>query len=284
MSGKSIIILLYIANKITVYIRSKNKHDNISRRIMKKNIVLLYICLCLSSTLFADQSMQQNAANPNTISFQVILNNDNKPNNSIAIATIQETKTFSQQVTKLWNIHSPLPTEWQNKTTSFLKANKYKTMLFIVASVYAVLCYEVIKGYMYLNKENLWSSWRSTISFEELLAISQQQLSQELLRDIQLRYTNAQNINDFISPLATFLNDIEKETHYINYYNKLNTWLIRLHLSTIIPVSKKHFDGSKERLQRLAYLKNVFLSWATEYKIVTYQPKISGYIDKKATS
>ncbi len=133
--------------------------------------------------------------------------------------------------------------------------------------LYLFLLYEVIKANACLSSQYSWSLWKHEVPLDELLGISAQQLSSELLLEIQRRYTSAQAPADFVSSLVAFLKDIDQEIAAVKYYSNLVIWLKKLRVSILFPIRHKLFATAPERLRRLYYIRNVFLSWAAQYKM-----------------
>lgn len=157
--------------------------------------------------------------------------------------------------------------EGKDKTNAWISAHKLQTAGITALTLYGTLCYCMINANSYLNNPTLWSSWKFTMPMTELLEIPQKELSHELLLEIQRRYTPQNNPTDFIVPLATFIEEINKEIAMINHYGTIFSWLKKCHLTAILPVSKANLDSINDRLERATYYKNVFLSWAVEYKL-----------------
>lgn len=157
--------------------------------------------------------------------------------------------------------------EWQAQTSNFL----YKKRYFIAASLlfggYVLACNYFVQANKYLEQPDIWSSWRPETPLDALLAIPQQELAKELILEIQRRYSNAQNPTDFISPLIAFIKAIDSEILIIKQYAEVYQWITKFHLQSALPINQKLFDQLVENNRKLIYLKNVFLSWAAEYKI-----------------
>lgn len=148
-----------------------------------------------------------------------------------------------------------------------IKKYKYKISFSTLFSLYAITCFLVIRGNQYLDAEHTWAAFKAELSFTDLIQIPHQELAQELLKEIQRRYTKAQNLTDFITPLIAFMNDIDKEIKKTKNYIWLYTWLQRLRIAPILPFNIKRYSQAPIKLQRLLHLKNIFLTWAAEFKI-----------------
>jgi hypothetical protein len=136
-----------------------------------------------------------------------------------------------------------------------------------IAALYAWLCYETLSGASYLGKSILWSSWKRETVLSALQAMPQEDITRELLMDIQKRYTSIEKPTEFMLPLIHFLYDIDIELKMLTRYHHLGTWISKTKASYIIPFDVYRFNTAQERLARLAFIKNLFLSWAANYKI-----------------
>jgi|GEM_PF-5532371 len=154
----------------------------------------------------------------------------------------------------------------QSQTQNFLTTYKWRLIGMSAAAAYAFLCYYLYMGNFYLSNMQLWSSWRQEIPLEQILAIPQQQHAQELIHEIRLRYTTADNLSNAIQPLALFMNAVTQEEELLLWYQKVFSWLAYIRLTKITPMSTSKFEKISERLARLAYYKNLFQSWVTTYQ------------------
>lgn len=150
---------------------------------------------------------------------------------------------------------------------SFLDAYQWHLLIGSSLAGYALLCYCIVRGNYYLDQQNLWSSWRSELPLEQLLAIPQEQLGQELVAEIQRKYNTDGIITDVVLPFSRFLKDIEEEEAEIKWYQELYSWLTFLHVQQIVPANAVRYGKIKQRLQRVAYYKNIFKTWSANYKM-----------------
>lgn len=146
--------------------------------------------------------------------------------------------------------------------------NKWKTSFCTFVGVYTYYnCY-----LLYLKKElsdaRWWSAWNKSMSLEELFACQQNHLGTLMVREAQRRYTSLENPGDFISPLATCMQTIEEEKRKLEYYKAVCSWIKTLHVARIMWHDEDFAEWCTERLQRLAYLKSVFINWLTDYKFM----------------
>jgi len=137
----------------------------------------------------------------------------------------------------------------------------------IAVAIYLLLIYEVLKGNSCFSSRDSWAMWKYEIPLDELLAMPAHVLSHDLLLEIQRRYTSVDAPADFVSSLVAFMKDIDKEVAEVKYYSNLVIWLKKLRISILFPIRHKLFAMAPERLSRLSYVRNVFLTWAAQYKM-----------------
>lgn len=154
-----------------------------------------------------------------------------------------------------------------NLFASSLYDYRYALIGSTIAGLYFFLFYEVIKGNNYLERQDSWATWKQNILLSQLLEIPQEDLSNELILEIQRRYTNIEKPTDFISSLITFMRDIEKEIELVKYFINLEARLRTLRIAKLFPINSRRFSRATDRLNRLTYIKNTFLTWAAHYKM-----------------
>lgn len=210
-------------------------------------------------------------------------------NFTVHLSNVQEARATNNSITSIpqkthFNADSPLlnklaqiwidpatntslTTRLGNQTGSFLWNHKWYLLGSTLLGGYLYLCYTIASGNSYLAQKDLWSSWRQDLSLEELLALPQSQFSKELLQEIQRRYTDPTAVTDLLRPLNTFLVTVEKEEELLRWYDYIYSWTQYTHVNKIILSSTNQFSKITQRLQRLAYLKNVFHAWAAQYQL-----------------
>lgn len=211
-----------------------------------------------------------------TFNFNVIVENrqEARADNSTKVATAQIAKRSESSpiLDKLAELRPDLiipqsiKDQLSGKTNFFDRYKWHLTGSALLAS-YALVCYIIIRGNSYLGKNELWSSWHQELTLEQILAIPQQQFSQELIREIQRRYNEPASLTDIIQPLTKFMKAIENEEEQIRWYQNAYSWITYLYLDRIAPFSKQRFNSTMQRLQRITYFKNVFQSWAAQYQM-----------------
>ena len=209
------------------------------------------------------------------LSFNVSNRQDARSNNSTNVTmqqtakqpvTSDESPLFTK-VSELWQENIKIQKQLQEKSAAFISSNKWYVLSAGLVCTYGLLAYFMVSGNSYLGDSALWSSWRQELPLDQLLAIPQQKFAQELIREIQRRYTDASSLTDIAKPLGIFMNKIDQEEEQIKWYQSVYSWLSYGRLPKLVPVTQQRFSKIPERLQRIAYYKNVFKSWAADYQL-----------------
>lgn len=195
--------------------------------------------------------MTQNASNSTDVK-----TNSQSQSNAQAQAVAQAKVKASQT---MWNTYESMQTFWDT--------NKLYLGVSAVLALYSYYWYQVMCGNFYLKRTDLWSSWKNGLSFDQLCAIPQQSLARELILNIQQQGLDIQKPTDFTVPLVTFLYVIEEERKALLYYQTLHSRITMMKCGILFPFNKKQYNRIEERLQRLSFVKNIFISWMAEFNL-----------------
>lgn len=154
--------------------------------------------------------------------------------------------------------------------TSFkalLWAHKFKLIMLILVGTYSSIALTIVRMNHIIDQADAWSCWKQHLSYEELCTIPNKQLEEDLLFTVQHQYMNQKNPTDSITPFVRFVSAIEYEVAILNRYIWLGSWLKRLHIMRLFPMSDDRIKQAEQKLQRLHFVKHIFLSWAATYNI-----------------
>lgn len=206
-------------------------------------------------------SLDHLQADTHTLQNSSILSNSVVVAVSTLVSILQDVKThLSSQAVK--STHSLL--DW-------CYCNRYGLVLSGIVTAYIVLCTRLMYDqYWVLADNSSWGAWKDNLSFESLCLLSQKELEQELLADIQKRYLQKKDPSNFIQPLILFLQDIENRIkiikRYVWYCNHLDRFVVRI----FFPLSARKKDEAVAQLQRMQFIHHIFMSWMAEQNIVKY--------------
>lgn len=226
----------------------------ISKKTSKLNIISLFILTGIS--LYS-------------ITFETKLDCSNEKKDPVIINILQNRNVQNAKLQD--NQVNPNPTANSSATESFMSSinnltekngffsKHYKATLFIsaIAGSYALSLYTIYYCKNYLEDKSLWSNWQSNLSIEKLMEIPQDIFAQKIFDSINSRYSNLEH---FANPTAKFIQDIDKEKNILEKFNSVYKFLKNYYILKIFPINTIAFEGITQKLERLAYIKNIFLS------------------------
>ena len=207
-------------------------------------------------------TVSQNASGNNVIEV-----NNQSLANAQADAVAESTSEATSEAKADVDVLQSMQNTYQEPVQTFLSDNKLYLGAGALLSLYSYYCYQVICGNFYLKRTDLWSSWKHELSFDQLCLIPQQTLARELILNIQHHGLDMQKPTDFMVPLVLFLQVIEEERSKLIYYQTLYNRITMVKCSVLFPFNKKQYNNIEERLRRLSFLKNIFISWMAEFNV-----------------
>lgn len=242
---------------------------------MRCRSYFFYTATALAFRLYAAQNSPVALLEGKDFNLVLHIHNDNIAYNAPVATAQQIAPPQSLKKTSLFKKVQKLHAETQLKermqtllnSHSFLCDYGLYILALSLAGTYGYLSYIIYRGNSYLSNSELWSSWRQDLSFDQLLAIPQHQLSEDLIREIQRRYTNPSSVTDLLHPLTQFITIAADEEEMLLWYQKWYGWLSTLHIIRCLPFAKNRFAKITERMQRLTYFKNLFQTWIADYQL-----------------
>ncbi len=132
---------------------------------------------------------------------------------------------------------------------------------------YATTSIMLISDYYFMHDTQRWANWKHNLTFEELCAQPNQQLTKELILTINERHCNNQNPTDINHPLIAFINDINNEIYRINRYITIASFQKTMYLIKFFPTNETKIKNAEKLLTRTHFIRHLFLSWLTEYNM-----------------
>ena len=244
-------------------------HLFILRSFMLYNVVVrrfvFYACLAISSYSYTMNSpTAQQPWAPNTTI-----------NNTVMVTVSPEIITqITLQLQELRNKAydaATAPLHLLSDFYTWLSENKIKTTMGVAAFFYLYLHYKLLSIKYLLNNNENWSLWNRTTTLEDFFMLPQKNVAESLTRELQRRYTTTENPDDVVTPMVTFLQEVEREQKLLQSYVSLCSWIKTLWLQKICWRDEELWAACDNRLKRLAYLRSVFVQWITEQKLAHYQ-------------
>ncbi len=250
---------------------------------MKKKCFLFFLFFTLIKPE-SSSSVKRPQGSTEMASVNVYINNtnENNPNLSQSVFTNQETRNqldaYLQHIKTNFNkekikeeIKRQAVTFW-NFTYEYTKIHKGKIVVGAIGGTYLTMCSLLLYFGYKIMQRTTWSAWKDNIPYDMLHVIPHQELGKELLYAIQQQYQTSHNLTDFLTPLISFLQDVDRELSVLNQFLTLHIWIETLRLSLIFPHQENLLQNAEEKVQRLTYLREVFMHWVTDYKITLNTP------------
>jgi len=229
---------------------------NIYKKYFFLCFFLMHVC-AMQAWLYSGSIVETPPVdNPETMNQQLTLNVNFSPT-QIQNPVLLPEKFFSNLPFK----------QWSNKTVNFFHKNRYLLGASLALGGYIVACNYTVQANKFLERTDTWASWHNEITTEQLMAMNHKELAKELIVEIQRRYSNPQNPTDFISPLIAFVQTIDKEIALLKSYRTYFIWVQKLHLQAALPIQQKLLYKADDSYKKIIHIKNIFLSWAADYKI-----------------
>jgi hypothetical protein len=153
--------------------------------------------------------------------------------------------------------------------------HRYKIAGGTVLGSYSAMSILLIADYHQLDNNMIWPRWKHTLTFEDLCAISQKELARELMLAIGQHHYNKTNPTDLAYPLIAFIKEIDWEIDTIKRYIKTTKIIKRLCLMPIFPTNEKKLNQTAKMLERVLFIKHIFLSWLADYNLTSTE-KLNG--------
>ena len=164
---------------------------------------------------------------------------------------------------------------------NYIADNKLACLGKALVASYLYVNYRFISLASLLNGTTCWSQWRSDKTLPRLLELNQADMGQELMVQIQMRYAQADPMQDFAEQCSNFIYDLDQEVAAINSYMNLakyvstistmvgmqKSWIFSfLSIKPLFFIDEALLASLPEKLSRLAYIKGTFFTWLSDYK------------------
>jgi hypothetical protein len=114
-----------------------------------------------------------------------------------------------------------------------------------------------------LQKPDAWAHWKHTVPLARHMM--NEQLSYELLHEIQVRYMKLHAVADFMGPVRTFMQDVRDEIGFLRRYRRQARLLQNCGL--YVMVDSELVLQIDERIERLEALRLICLHWLAKTKL-----------------
>lgn len=223
------------------------------------------LALCASE----DKSTINNTSNPTYYNYNYNYNSAAATLIShIESATKVSVEWIYNKTKKLQETKDQIQKDLQN----FLWEKRYHLTGLTVLAGYSWINYQLIMRYFFIKDPSLWSNWKINYSFENLCAIPQKTLANELILSI-CTHVNPKNPTDTTYSLITFINTIDNEIKIITDYITMGKKIKKMKLIKLFSINDQKIAYAEQLLQRAHFIRHIFLSWLSEFNL--------GHIAKK---
>lgn len=236
---------------------------------------VLYSTLLTCVFSSCDQGTLPSSLPPITINnnHTIVLDTTTQINQSSKIISIVK-KTINQLPLKKWNTAI-------NGYFSYIMEHTWESCGVGLLMLHLVCSYQLIRGNSHFKNESLWSTWKKEIPLRSLILIPKDELARELIITIQRRYFNPKSPSDFFGPLVAFLVDLKAEIQLSKLYIQRYNWLKKIFFTRLFPGDIAALMQAPEKIQRLLFIKELFLTWTAEHKLELNTSYYNGKIATK---
>jgi len=150
----------------------------------------------------------------------------------------------------------------------WLWESRYKIVGGTIVGSYSATSLLLIADYN-RAKDMYWVHWKKHATFEDLCAIPQKELARELMLAVGQHNVNSNNPTDLAHPLINFIKEIDYEINTFKRYIKTVQTIQYLHLIPIFPTNEKKLNRATRMLERVLFIKHIFLSWLADYNLTS---------------
>jgi len=150
---------------------------------------------------------------------------------------------------------------------TWINSNRIATGCITLLTFYSYVSYEIYKMNQAINSSLSWSSWQSNKSLDELFLIPQVTLESELLYEMQNRHLDPANPTDFIYSIVQSSISLRDEIEMLERQITLCELIENCKLSQLFFIDELLLENLKAKQKKLLFIKYIFMSWCTNYKI-----------------
>lgn len=148
----------------------------------------------------------------------------------------------------------------------FFLRHKYQNIIGIALASVAHISYKIYNIHKILQNQASWCNWKATASLQQLSNAHYDELTPDLINDIQKKYllktkTSANNVST--SPFDEFIKDAAQEIKMLEWYIAIQKIAKKTYTSSFF-----YFDYKKsfvqEKINRIHITLDIFISWQTK--------------------
>lgn len=258
----------------------------------------IIICMLLSHTMTLFSGQGQSAPEPQNqnvtvettgpatlnVHIEPVFNNENSNENNNENSTrntnTNTTSAIAQATNRLYaristriepymqQLMQVSPSEYANSASAWTKLHKKQLIMGALGSAYCAISGTLIAGNQYINRSDLWASWKPHMTALEMQESPQHELQKSLHEEILKRYLSS--APNRLTCYLQFMKAVELEEKYIKRHLLRAQIVRRSRLMRIFPMNNEKIKRARVKQKRLAFVKHIFISWAAQ------QPSLKG--------
>ncbi len=191
------------------------------------------------------------------------------------------TSSSNQTITKtdsIYDTYSSYFDDMYHNRHTLLQTTTTSCYDYIMSHKIKIGCMSLLYGYVYIlyimyrydeiiDHPLAWNRWKSHACLEELMNQPQHKLEIDLLFMIQNYYTDPINPTNFIYSITQASIALEKEIRAYELQKNLYQYLQSLQATSLFFITQEMIDDLDKKHQKVLFMKYIFSSWCTQYKI-----------------
>ena len=238
----------------------------ISYKIIDLSAVFLLACIVLCSCVV--HAGDQNSIPGITLTISCTSKSDvanTNTNNNSNTATQTQHKTHNNQVPMqpvAQTVASIKSSLLPDKSFVFNQFGKKKILLGAVCVAYVSAVVSLYSIAYICQHHCPWAHWKDEFTLGKLRKMPEKELADELFDALNNSSAHTDNDEDFLKPLISFMNAVDREIAWHQKFLSLHPWL---DYCFIFPKQQEAQQSIANQYERLTYIRKVLVTWLTSY-------------------
>jgi hypothetical protein len=225
---------------------------------MKKRFCIFIFISLQTRSLYPDE----------TPHIHITIHNDSNSTSNQTITKVNSMyDEYSSYFEKMYQDRYKILQTTKDSYFDIIMHNKIKTALIAVCTGYAFISYKLYCNNQMIDHTSAWNRWKSDAHLEELLLQPHQKLEIDLLFMIQNYYTDPMNPTNFIYSITQASIALEEELQALERQKTLYDTLTWLEIASLFCIDEKSINELDQKYKKVLFMKHIFCSWCTQYKI-----------------
>jgi len=191
----------------------------------------------------------------------------NNPTITIDINTTSKATTMTHTVQTVPAPIASMPAPTASTPVVYDTIGAYRWWIALGVSVvaYVALLADVHYAAYYCTRRTTWATWHNELSLAQLRSVPSEECATQLFNAINTTYGHTGESGDFLYPIVQFVNALEYERAWHDYFLSLHERFERYHVHAVLPAQVHARSQITEQRERLIYLKQLLLQWISTY-------------------